>query len=71
MGETGREVLDWINWPQDRDTWWAFVNTVMKHRGSINTRPYYDHLVNMSPAPSHNRASRRSGSVPECLWIIL
>jgi hypothetical protein len=27
--ETGWDVVGWINVTQDRDQWWALVNTVM------------------------------------------
>jgi hypothetical protein len=30
--ETGWGVMDWIHLSQDRDHWWALVNTVMKLR---------------------------------------
>jgi hypothetical protein len=26
---TGWEIVDWIHLAQDRDKWWAVVNTVM------------------------------------------
>jgi hypothetical protein len=29
LGEIGWEGVDWINLAQDRDQWWAFVNTVV------------------------------------------
>jgi hypothetical protein len=29
LREIGLEGLDWINLVQDRDRWWALVNTVM------------------------------------------
>jgi hypothetical protein len=29
LREVGWKVVDWINLAQDRDQWWAFVNTVM------------------------------------------
>jgi hypothetical protein len=28
--EIGCKVVDWIHLTQDRDLWWALVNTVMK-----------------------------------------
>jgi hypothetical protein len=28
----GWDVMDWINLAQDRDQWWALVNTVMNVR---------------------------------------
>jgi hypothetical protein len=30
--ERGLEVVDWIHMAQDRDWWWAAVNTVMNLR---------------------------------------
>jgi len=30
--EIGWEVLDWIHLAEDRDQWWALVNTVMNLR---------------------------------------
>jgi hypothetical protein len=30
--EIGREVVDWIQLAQDRDQWWALMNTVMNLR---------------------------------------
>jgi hypothetical protein len=32
LGEIGFGDVDWIHWTQDRDRWWALVNTVMKLR---------------------------------------
>jgi hypothetical protein len=32
LRETGFGDVDWIHWAQDRDRWWALVNTVMNHR---------------------------------------
>jgi hypothetical protein len=32
LGEMGREGVDWMHLPQDRDQWWAVVNTVMNLR---------------------------------------
>jgi hypothetical protein len=29
LRETGFGDVDWIHWAQDRDRWWALVNTVM------------------------------------------
>jgi hypothetical protein len=29
LREVGREAVDWMNLAQDRDQWWAFVNSVM------------------------------------------
>jgi hypothetical protein len=29
LREIGWEVVDWMHLAQDRDQWWAFVNTVM------------------------------------------
>jgi hypothetical protein len=29
LKETGWDDTDWINWPQDRAKWQAFVNMVM------------------------------------------
>jgi hypothetical protein len=31
-GEIGRGTLDWIDLVQDREEWWALVNTVMNLR---------------------------------------
>jgi hypothetical protein len=30
--ETGRERMDWIHLAQDRNKWWAVVNTAMNLR---------------------------------------
>jgi hypothetical protein len=32
LREIGFGDVDWIHWVQDRDTWWALVNTVMNLR---------------------------------------
>jgi hypothetical protein len=32
LREIGLGVVDWIHWAQDRDRWWALVNTVMNLR---------------------------------------
>jgi hypothetical protein len=32
LGEVGREGMDWMHLAQDRDKWWAVVNTVMNLR---------------------------------------
>jgi hypothetical protein len=32
--ETGWEDVDWIHLAQDRDLWWALVNTVINLRGT-------------------------------------
>jgi hypothetical protein len=32
LREIGFEDVDWIHLAQDRDTWWALVNTVMNLR---------------------------------------
>jgi hypothetical protein len=32
LGEIGFGDVDWIQWAQDRDRWWALVNTVMNLR---------------------------------------
>jgi hypothetical protein len=32
LREIGWEDVDWIHLAQDRDQWWAFVNTVMNFR---------------------------------------
>jgi hypothetical protein len=32
LREIGFGDVDWINWAQDRDRWWAVVNTVMNLR---------------------------------------
>jgi hypothetical protein len=32
LRETGWEDVDWIHLAQDRDQWWAVVNTVMNLR---------------------------------------
>jgi hypothetical protein len=29
LREIGFGDVDWIHWAQDRDRWWALVNTVM------------------------------------------
>jgi hypothetical protein len=29
LRERGWGSINWINWPQDRDQWRAFINTVM------------------------------------------
>jgi len=29
LRETGYEYVDWLHLAQDRDQWWALVNTVM------------------------------------------
>ena len=31
LKKLGWECLEWIDLTQDRDSWWAPVNTVMKH----------------------------------------
>jgi len=31
LREIGWEAVDWIHLAQDRDQWWAFVNTVMNN----------------------------------------
>jgi hypothetical protein len=36
LRETGFEDVDWIHWAQDRDRWWALVNTVMNLRVLYN-----------------------------------
>jgi hypothetical protein len=33
LGEIGWGSVDWIQLAQDRDRWWAFVNTVINLRG--------------------------------------
>jgi hypothetical protein len=32
LGEIGWDGLDWVDLAQDRDQWWALVNTVMNLR---------------------------------------
>jgi hypothetical protein len=32
LREIGFGDMDWINWAQDRDKWWALVNTVVNLR---------------------------------------
>jgi hypothetical protein len=32
LREIGFGDVDWIHWAQDRDRWWALVNTVMNLR---------------------------------------
>jgi hypothetical protein len=32
LRETGWDVVDWIDMAQDRDQWWALVNTVLNLR---------------------------------------
>jgi hypothetical protein len=32
LRETGWDAMDWIDLAQDRDQWWALVNTVMNLR---------------------------------------
>jgi hypothetical protein len=32
LREIGFGNVDWIHWDQDRDRWWALVNTVMNLR---------------------------------------
>jgi hypothetical protein len=32
LGEIRCGCMDWIDLAQDRDQWWALVNTVMNHR---------------------------------------
>jgi hypothetical protein len=32
LGDIGRDGRDWIELAQDRDQWWALVNTVMNLR---------------------------------------
>jgi hypothetical protein len=32
LREMGFGDVDWIHWAQDRDSWWALVNTVMNLR---------------------------------------
>jgi hypothetical protein len=32
LREIGFGDVDWIHWAQDRDRWWALVNTVMHLR---------------------------------------
>jgi hypothetical protein len=32
LREKGCEVVDWIHLAQDKDQWWAVVNTVMNLR---------------------------------------
>jgi hypothetical protein len=34
LREIGFGDVDWIHWAQDRDRWWALVNTVMNLRVS-------------------------------------
>jgi hypothetical protein len=34
--ETGWEGMDWIRLVQDRDNWWANVNTIMNLRFPLN-----------------------------------
>jgi len=38
----GWEYVDWIYLAQDRDKWWAVVNTVMNRRGSIICGEFLD-----------------------------
>jgi hypothetical protein len=33
LSEIGWGGVDWIDLAQDRDQWWARVNTVINHRG--------------------------------------
>jgi hypothetical protein len=32
LGEIGRDGMDWIDLAQERDQWWALVNTAMNLR---------------------------------------
>jgi hypothetical protein len=32
LRETGLEDVDWIHMAQDKDQWWAVVNTIMNLR---------------------------------------
>jgi hypothetical protein len=32
LREIGFGDVDWIHWAQDRDRWWALVNTIMNLR---------------------------------------
>jgi len=36
--------MDWIELAQDRDSWWALVNVVMKPSGSIKYGEFLDWL---------------------------
>jgi hypothetical protein len=38
----GCGFMNWIELAQDRDRWWAFINTVMNLRGSIKFGEFLD-----------------------------
>jgi hypothetical protein len=42
---TGFEDMDWIHWAQDRDRWWALVNTVMNLRVPYNVGNFLTSLA--------------------------
>jgi hypothetical protein len=42
LQNVGCEDMDWIHLAQDRDSWRAHVNAVMKLRGSIKCEEFLD-----------------------------
>ena len=59
------EEVDWINVPQDRDDWWALVNTVLNlgiHRAGDVLRSEMDKrniIKKQLPVPTHVQSATR------------
>jgi hypothetical protein len=48
LKERGLVGVDWLILAQDRDVWWALVNTVMNIRDTIKDGEFLDYLSVLS-----------------------